>query len=74
MARRRIFARWNSSKSGDVLILHGASPPWRERVGGLVDRLANSDLEIMVLTPLGLIPWSLEDRNASPTSRGSIEN
>ena len=63
MARRRIFARWNSSKSGDVLVLHGASPPWRERVGELVDRIVNTELEIMVLTPLGLIPWSLEDLN-----------
>lgn len=63
MARRRVFARWDSSNSGDILVLHGASPPWRERVGGLVERLANTDLEIMVLTPLGLIPWSLEDLN-----------
>ncbi len=63
MARRRLFARWRSRKSGDVIVFHGASAPWRERVGGLIDRLFNSDYEMFVQTPLGLVPWGLEDLN-----------
>ena len=63
MARRRLFARWTSRKSGDVIVFHGASAPWRERVGDLVERIYSSDMEIFVQTPLGLVPWGLEDLN-----------
>lgn len=63
MARRRLFARWRSRKSGDVIVFHGASAPWRERIGDLIDRLSNSDYEMFVQTPLGLVPWGLEDLN-----------
>ena len=63
MARRRLFSRWVSRKSGDVIIFHGASAPWRERVGELVDRIWSTDFEIFVQTPLGLVPWGLEDLN-----------
>lgn len=63
MARRRLFARWTSRKSGDVIVFHGASAPWRERVGDLVERIYSHDMEIFVQTPLGLVPWGLEDLN-----------
>ena len=63
MARRRLFARWTSRKSGDVIVFHGASAPWRERVGDLVERIYSQDMEIFVQTPLGLVPWGLEDLN-----------
>ena len=63
LARRRLFARWVSNKPGDVIIFHGASAPWRDRIGHLTDRLANTDYEIFVLTPVGLLPWGLEDLN-----------
>ena len=63
MARRRLFARWKSRKSGDVIVFHGASAPWRERVGDLVERIYSQDMEIFVQTPLGLVPWGLEDLN-----------
>ena len=63
MARRRLFERWVSRKSGDVLVLHGASAPWRDKVGELANRLANSDVELFVQTPLGLVPYGLEDLN-----------
>jgi len=63
MARRRLFARWKSRKSGDVIIFHGASAPWRERIGDLIERIYSHDMEIFVQTPLGLVPWGLEDLN-----------
>lgn len=63
MARIRLESRWVSRKTGDVLILHGAPAPWRERVGELIDRLSGLDLEILIHTPLGLVPWNLEDLN-----------
>lgn len=63
MARRRLFARWRTRKSGDVIVFHGASAPWRERVGDLVERIYSLDMEIFVQTPLGLVPWGLEDLN-----------
>ena len=63
MARRRLFTRWRSTSSGDVLVLHGVQSPWRSKVGDLVERLVTQDIEIMILTPLGLVPWGLEDLN-----------
>lgn len=64
-ARRRIHKNWKARGSGDVVILHGVPSPWRDRCGGMIrDLLAKKpELEILVLTPLGLIPWTLEDLN-----------
>ena len=63
LARRRLFSRWKSNKTGDVIIFHGASAPWRERIGYLTDKLVNTDYELFVYTPVGLLPWGLEDLN-----------
>ena len=63
LARRRLFSRWKSNKTGDVIIFHGASAPWRERIGHLTDKLVNTDYELFVYTPVGLLPWGLEDLN-----------
>ena len=54
-----------TSKQGDVLILNGKPGPWRQRCDLLVLRLKHvlPDLEIFVQTPLGLLPYSLEDLN-----------
>ncbi|RAH14815.1 MAG: tRNA guanosine(15) transglycosylase TgtA [Methanobacteriota archaeon] len=63
LARRRLFSRWKSNKTGDVILFHGASAPWRERIGYLTDKLVNTDYELFVYTPVGLLPWGLEDLN-----------
>ena len=63
LARRRLFSRWKSNKTGDVIVFHGASAPWRERIGYLTDKLVNTDYELFVYTPVGLLPWGLEDLN-----------
>jgi len=63
LARRRLFSRWRSNKTGDVIVFHGASAPWRERIGYLTDKLVNTDYELFVYTPVGLLPWGLEDLN-----------
>ena len=63
MARRRLFARWSSRKSGDVIVFHGNSAPWRDKIGDLIERICHLDYEIFIQTPLGLIPWGLEDLN-----------
>jgi 7-cyano-7-deazaguanine tRNA-ribosyltransferase len=63
-ARRRLHAAWRpASDDGPVLIVHGASAPWRDRVGRQVERAraAHPRLEVLVLSPLGLVPWALED-------------
>ncbi len=69
-ARHMMFTRWHSQNptgtgSTDVLILHGRSGPWRERCDNLVTRLIHHapGLEVMILTPIGLMPYSLEDVN-----------
>ena len=64
-ARRRIQQRWRSQCKGDVIIFHGTPGPWREKCGAIVRDMLEQrpDFEVMVLTPLGLIPWTLEDLN-----------
>ncbi len=63
MSRRKIRSRWKSRKGGDVIIFHGTSAPWRDKIGELVDRLCSLDYELFIQTPLGVIPWGLEDLN-----------
>ena len=62
-ARNRLIERWSPLHDGRVLIIHGESGPWRERAGNLIARLKNveSDLVILISTPIGLLPYSLED-------------
>ena len=63
-SRRRLHRAWRpSSSEGAVLILHGGPGPWRDRVGAHVvrARAANPELEVLVLSPIGLVPWSFED-------------
>ena len=66
-ARKQLQKRWRprSTEPTDVLILNGKPGPWRQRCDLLVSRLAHAapDLEVLVQTPLGLIPYSLEDLN-----------
>ena len=69
-ARRQLASRWRAPEpvgngSGDVLILHGRPGPWRERCSDLMTRLAHhaEGMEVMILTPLGLLPYSMEDLN-----------
>lgn len=69
-ARRQLSSRWKAPEpegngSDSILILHGRQGPWRERCSDLVTRLSHhaAGLEIMILTPLGLLPYSMEDLN-----------
>ena len=63
MAMRNLHSRWQSQKQGDVIVFHGATPPWRDKIGELVDRICHLDYEIFIQTPIGIVPFSLEDLN-----------
>ena len=66
-ARRQLHQRWRpmAPSQCDVLILNGKPGPWRQRCDLLALRLKHvlPNLEIFVQTPLGLLPYSLEDLN-----------
>ena len=66
-ARKNLHQRWRpmSPETSDVLVLNGKPGPWRQRCDLLILRLKKvlPDLEILVQTPLGLLPYSLEDLN-----------
>ena len=66
-ARKQLHSRWRPENGNgvDVLILHGAPGPWRSRCETLVLRMQSllPSMEIFVQTPLGLIPYGLEDLN-----------
>ena len=63
MARRKLISRWKSKKSGDIILFHGTCPPWRDKIGDLIDRICDLNFELFIQTPLGIIPWSFEDLN-----------
>ena len=46
-----------------AILISGASGPWRERIGGLVHTIAHRwpDAAVFVETPLGLLPYTMED-------------
>ena len=74
VARKLLHQRWKASSEGNnVLIFYGRSGPWREKVGSLVRRIRaqTSDIEILVHTPIGLLPWALEDLNPFAHIQGS---
>ena len=69
-AQNTLKSRWRpreKSQRGDdsVLIAYGTSGPWRERLSDLMLRLEHHcpGLEVMIHTPIGLLPYSLEDLN-----------
>lgn len=63
MAMRNLHSRWQSQKQGDVIVFHGTTPPWRDKIGGLIDRISSLDYELFIQTPIGIVPYGLEDLN-----------
>jgi len=63
IARRKVYSRWKSTKEGDVILFHGASAPWRDKIGDLIERICSLDYELFIQTPIGILPWNLEDLN-----------
>ena len=51
--------------SNCVLIFFGSSGPWRDKCDKIVAKMLHKcpGLEIMINTPLGIVPYSLEDLN-----------
>jgi len=69
-AKKAIQSHWKPSSpqargSDAVLVAYGSSGPWRERLSDLMVRLQHHcpGLEVMIQTPIGLLPYSLEDLN-----------
>ena len=65
-AQRLLEARWRpwpDTDGGQVVILWGARPPFRRRLGTMVQRclLQAPKATILIDTPFGLLPWTLHD-------------
>ncbi len=58
----RLLNSYHTNSSRAILI-SGASGPWRDKIGGLVHTIARRwpDADVFIETPLGLLPYSLED-------------
>ena len=63
MAIRNLHSRWKPQNQGEVIIFYGNTPPWRDKVGDLIDRISSLDYEIFIQTPIGIVPYGLEDLN-----------
>ncbi len=65
-ARRLLHMRWGrSDATRQAIIFHGIRGPFRERINEVLEWLDchHPTLQPLILTPLGLIPASLEDLN-----------
>ena len=65
-ARRTLHTRWEAQTGRThALIFHGIRGPFRERIGEVLEWMAAHcpTAQALILTPLGLIPASLEDLN-----------
>ena len=69
-ARRNLHSRWHALEpqgegAEHVLVIHGESGPWRDRCRELMLHIKHNapGLEVFILTPVGLVPYSLEDMN-----------
>ena len=68
-ARRLLHSRYSqiggNSDTNIALVLYGRQGPWRDFTLDLLMRLTTftPDLQVFIQTPIGLIPYSLEDNN-----------
>ena len=69
-ARNLLRERWHPRNStvlggSSVMIFYGQSGPWRGQCDGVVAKVLQCvpGLEVMVNTPIGLVPYTLEDLN-----------
>ena len=65
-ARRTLQLRWQAREGTDrVVVFHGIRGPFRERINEVLEWLKthHPTLQAVILTPLGLVPASLEDLN-----------
>ena len=65
-ARRNLQMRWTHEDDvSHAVVFHGIRGPFRERINEVLEWLSthHPSLEPMILTPLGLVPASLEDLN-----------
>ena len=65
-ARRTLQLRWQPPQGvQNVVVFHGIRGPFRERINDVLEWLTvhHPDVETFVLTPIGIVPASLEDLN-----------
>ncbi len=65
-ARRTLQLRWQPRQETEhVVVFHGIRGPFRERINDVLEWLKthHDAVQPMILTPLGLVPVSLEDLN-----------
>lgn len=65
-ARRTLQLRWQPAEEAkNAVVFHGIRGPFRERINDVLEWLTvhHPTLQPLVLTPIGLVPASLEDLN-----------
>ncbi len=69
-AKHLLNERWHprgltANGESHVIILYGESGPWRDKCDEIVAKILQllPGIEVMINTPIGLIPYSLEDLN-----------
>lgn len=63
---QRLKQKWKPVKqSKRALVIYGRTGPWRDIIGDAIACIRSKvdDVEVFIHTPMGLLPWSLEDLN-----------
>ena len=73
-ARSDLVRRWTPAVPYEgVIVIEDQTPPWRDRWSERVHAAASNGHAIVVDTPLGWLPWSLEDLNPFAHLEGAVE-
>ena len=64
-ARRMLHTRWQPAETSQVVVFHGIRGPYRERLNDVLEWMTHHcpSVQPLILSPLGLVPASLEDLN-----------
>ena len=63
--KKDVFGNFVEKNKWDIILIHGVQGPWRMKCKDLINKLINKfkNLQILVQTPIGIIPYFLEDLN-----------
>ena len=63
--KKDVFGNFVEKNKWDIILIHGVQGPWRMKCKDMINKLITKfkNLQILIQTPIGIIPYFLEDLN-----------